>query len=86
MHVYLSSEELSSDEPLDDSEELRNPSKPPKSVNKSEALFTMCMDRSDGDDRKATERWKGECGAILVFVSDSYKSYLEGHFRTNTGE
>ena len=45
----------------------------PKSVDKSEALFTMYLDRSDEDDRKITERRKGECDAILIFVSRSYQ-------------
>ena len=50
----------SSEEPL--VEELGDP-------DKSEALFSMYLDRSDEDDRKTTERWKGECDAILIFVS-----------------
>jgi hypothetical protein len=29
----------------------------------------MYLYRSDEDDRKTTERWKGESNAILVFVS-----------------
>ena len=45
---------------------------PPSSVDKSEALFTMYLDRADEDDKKITERWKGECDAILIFVSHSY--------------
>jgi hypothetical protein len=61
-------------------EEQGGPSKPPKSVDKSEALFTMYLDRSDEDDSKTTEKWKGECDAILVFVSDSYKPYLRVPF------
>ncbi|KAH9976948.1 hypothetical protein BJV77DRAFT_1119692, partial [Russula vinacea] len=28
----------------------------------------MYLDRSDEDDRKTTERWKGECDAILIFT------------------
>ena len=47
---------------------------PPSSVDKSEALFTMYLDRADEDDKKITERWKGECDAILIFVSHSYPS------------
>ena len=43
-------------------EERRDP-------DKSEALFSMYLERSDEDDRKTTERWKGECDAILIFVS-----------------
>ena len=73
-----SSEESSEEEPLD--EEQGGSFKPPKSVDKSEALFTMYLDRSDEDDRKTTEKWKGECDAILVFVSDSYKPYLRVPF------
>ncbi|KAF8463414.1 hypothetical protein DFH94DRAFT_640437, partial [Russula ochroleuca] len=42
----------------------------------------MYLDRSDEDDRKTTERWKGECDAILIFVSHLA---LEYHFRINTG-
>ncbi|KAH9986143.1 hypothetical protein BJV77DRAFT_923939, partial [Russula vinacea] len=41
---------------------------PPSSVDKSEALFTMYLDRADEDDKKITERWKGECDAILIFT------------------
>ena len=44
----------------------------PPSVDKSEALFTMYLDRADEDDKKITERWKGECDAILIFVSHFY--------------
>ena len=44
----------------------------PKSVDKSEALFSMYLERSDEDVRKTTNGWKGECDAILVFVSQSY--------------
>ena len=73
-----SSDESSEEELLD--EEQGSPSKPPKPVDKSEALFTMYLDRSDEDDRKTTEKWKGECDAILVFVSDSYKPYLRVPF------
>ena len=47
---------------------------PPSSVDKSEALFTMYLDRADEDDKRITERWKGECDAILIFVSHSYPS------------
>jgi hypothetical protein len=54
----------------------------PKSVDKSEALFTLYLDRSDEDDRKTTERWKGECDAILIFVSRSYLTF-ESHFCAN---
>ena len=43
---------------------------------KSEALFSMYLDRSDEDDRKTTERWKGECDAILTFVSHFYQPCL----------
>jgi hypothetical protein len=52
-----------------------DPSTLPKSVDKSEALFSMYLDRSDEDDRKTTERWKGECDAILIFVSHSYLAF-----------
>ena len=45
---------------------------PPSSVDKSEALFAMYLDRADEDDKKITQRWKGECDAILIFVSRSY--------------
>jgi hypothetical protein len=45
---------------------------PPSSVDKSEALFSMYLDRADEDDKKITGRWKGECDAILIFVSHSY--------------
>jgi hypothetical protein len=41
----------------------------PKSVDKSEALFSMYLERSDEDDTKTTKRWKGESDAILIFVS-----------------
>jgi hypothetical protein len=44
----------------------------PPSVDKSEALFSMYLDRADEDDKKITERWKGECDAILIFVSHSH--------------
>jgi hypothetical protein len=50
-----------------------DPSKLSKSVDKSEALFTMYLDRSDEDDREITERWKGECDAVLIFVSQFYQ-------------
>jgi hypothetical protein len=43
----------------------------PSSVDKSEALFSMYLDRADEDDKKITKRWKGECDAILIFVSHS---------------
>jgi len=43
----------------------------PKSVDKSEGLFTMYLERSDEDDRKVTENWKGETDAMLIFVSPS---------------
>ncbi|KAH9986149.1 hypothetical protein BJV77DRAFT_951326, partial [Russula vinacea] len=41
---------------------------PPSSVDKSEALFSMYLVRSDEDDKKITGRWKGECDAILIFT------------------
>ena len=66
----LASEESSdesSEEPSEEDHGLGDP-------DKSEALFTMYLDRSDEDDRKTTERWKGECDAILTFVSHSYRS------------
>ncbi|KAH9986151.1 hypothetical protein BJV77DRAFT_951294, partial [Russula vinacea] len=53
---------------LPSAEEHGDPSEQPKSVDKSEALFSMYLDRSDEDDRKTTERWKGECDAILIFT------------------
>ncbi|KAH9986153.1 hypothetical protein BJV77DRAFT_85217 [Russula vinacea] len=28
----------------------------------------MCLVRSDQDDKKTAERWKGECDAILTFT------------------
>jgi hypothetical protein len=65
--------------PPDLPEQDGDPSKLSKSVDKSEALFTMYLDRSDEDDRKTTESWKGECDAILIFVSQSYQPrYLQG--------
>jgi hypothetical protein len=42
----------------------------------------MYLDRSDEDDRRTTERWKGECDAILIFVS--YFAF-EYHIHINTG-
>jgi hypothetical protein len=45
-------------------------------VDKSEALFSMCLVRSDQDDKKTAERWKGECDAILTFVSHSFQPCL----------
>jgi hypothetical protein len=56
-------------DPLSPEEQHGEPSKLSKSVDKSEALFTMYLDRSGEDDRKTTQRWKGECDAILIFVS-----------------
>ena len=50
-----------------------DPSKLPDFVDKSEVLFSMYLDRSDEDDRKTTERWKGESDAILIFVSHSHQ-------------
>ena len=52
------------------------PSVKPKSVDKSEALFTMYLERSGEDDRKTTEKWRRECDAILIFVSRPYKGFL----------
>ena len=66
----LLSEELSDDSSEELSEEEHG------DPDKSEALFSMYLDRSDEDDRKTTERWKGECDAILTFVSHSYESYF----------
>jgi len=40
----------------------------PKLVDKSEALFTMYLERADDDDNKITEKWKKECEVILIFV------------------
>ena len=42
-----------------------------ESLDKSEAMFTMYLERSDEDDTKRTERWKRESDAILIFVSHS---------------
>lgn len=47
---------------------------------KSEALFSMYLDRADEDDRKTTEKWKGESDAILIFVSHSYQFCLQVSF------
>ena len=55
------------------SEEHGDPSRPEKPVDKSEALFSMYLDRSDEDDKKTTEKWKGETDAILIFVRRSYQ-------------
>ena len=55
------------------SEEHGDPSRPEKPVDKSDALFSMYLDRSDEDDKKTTEKWKGETDAILIFVSRSYQ-------------
>lgn len=33
----------------------------------------MYLDRSDEDDKKTTEKWKGETDAILIFVRRSYQ-------------
>ena len=63
-------------DPLSLEEQHGDPSKLSKSVDKSEALFTMYLDRSDEDDRKTTERWKGECDAILIFVSSILSTLL----------
>jgi hypothetical protein len=40
----------------------------PQSVDKSEALFSMYLERADDDDNKVTERWKKECDGVLIFV------------------
>ncbi|KAF8462183.1 hypothetical protein DFH94DRAFT_858154 [Russula ochroleuca] len=53
---------------LPEEEKHGDPSEQPKSADKSEALFSMYLDRSDEDDRRTTERWKGECDAILIFT------------------
>lgn len=48
-----------------------NPLQPPERdelVDKSEALFTMYLERADDDDDKTTEKWKKECEVILIFV------------------
>lgn len=42
----------------------------------------MYLDRSDEDDRKTTERWKGESDAILIFVSHFSFEYYS---HANTG-
>jgi len=47
----------------------QDPPELPKSVDKSEGLFSLYLDRSDDDDRKVTENWKGETDAMLIFVS-----------------
>jgi len=39
-----------------------------QAADKSGALFSMYLERADDDDNKVTERWKKECGAILIFV------------------
>lgn len=48
----------------------------PKSVDTSEALFSMYLERSDHDDREVTQRWKGESDAILIFVRHFYHLYV----------
>jgi hypothetical protein len=40
----------------------------PGPVEKSEALFSMYLERADNDDNKVTERWKKECDSMLIFV------------------
>jgi len=40
----------------------------PQAVDKSEALFSMYLERADDDDLKVTERWKKQCDGILIFV------------------
>jgi hypothetical protein len=44
---------------------------PSVSVDGSEAMFSMYLERSDEDDTKTAERWKAESDAILIFVSNS---------------
>jgi len=41
----------------------------PGNVDKSEALFSMYLERADADDQAETERWKNESDVLLVFVS-----------------
>lgn len=40
----------------------------PEAVDKSEALFSMYLERADDDDIKLTERWKKQCDGVLIFV------------------
>ena len=60
---------------LPESGQSEGPYVQPKSVDKSEDLFTtsMYLERSDEEDRETTERWKRECDVILIFVSHSYQ-------------
>jgi hypothetical protein len=46
----------------------------PSPVDKSEALFSMYLEKADEDDKKITERWRAESDAILIFVSHSYQA------------
>ncbi|KAH9987554.1 hypothetical protein BJV77DRAFT_1186736, partial [Russula vinacea] len=48
-------------------DDLGGPSRP-QSVDKSGALFSMYLDRSDEVFIKITEKWKGERDAILIFT------------------
>lgn len=40
----------------------------PGRADKSEALFSMCLERANEYDKKVTERWKKETETILIFV------------------
>ena len=46
----------------------------PGNVDKSEALFSMYLERADADDQAETERWKNESDVLLVFVSSLINS------------
>lgn len=37
-------------------------------MDKSEALFSMYIERADIDDEEENERWKKECDNLLEFV------------------
>ncbi|KAI9462055.1 hypothetical protein F5148DRAFT_1315753, partial [Russula earlei] len=49
-------------------EQSNDPLELPKPVDKSEGLFSMYLERSDEDDRRITEKWRGETDAILLFT------------------
>jgi hypothetical protein len=52
----------------------------PKAADKSDALFSLYLERADDDDNKVTERWKKECDAILIFVG----TLTDSHSNTAT--
>ncbi|KAI0267247.1 hypothetical protein BGY98DRAFT_1069256, partial [Russula aff. rugulosa BPL654] len=54
--------------PLEEQQEEADLSELQIPVDKSEALFTMYLERSDEDDRKNTKMWIGESNAILIFT------------------